>query len=123
MENIALGYDSTTIDLERINRVIELADLGEFVASLPDGINSRIGEQGSKISGGQRQRIGIARALYKDSDILFYDEATSSLDNKTEENINKAIQNLSLNNSSLTIVIIAHRESSLEYCDRIITLE
>lgn len=123
LENIALGYDSTTIDLERINRVIELADLGEFVASLPDGINSRIGEQGSKISGGQRQRIGIARALYKDSDILFFDEATSSLDNKTEENINKAIQNLSLNNSSLTIVIIAHRESSLEYCDRIITLE
>jgi ABC-type multidrug transport system fused ATPase/permease subunit len=103
--------------------VIELADLTNFVSSLPDGIYTRIGEQGSKISGGQRQRIGIARALYKNSKILFFDEATSSLDNKTEENINNAIHNLSLINSSLTIVIIAHRESSLEYCDRIITLE
>lgn len=123
LENIALGSDSDTVDLESINRVIELADLKEFVASLPEGIHSRIGEQGSKISGGQRQRIGIARALYKNSDILFFDEATSSLDNKTEGNINNAIHNLSLKNSSLTIVIIAHRESSLEYCDRIITLE
>ena len=123
LENIALGCDSNTIDLERINRVIELADLKEFVASLPEGIHSRIGEQGSKISGGQRQRIGIARALYKNSEILFFDEATSSLDNKSEENINNAIHNLSLQNSSLTIVIIAHRESSLEYCDRIIRLE
>lgn len=123
IENIALGCDSEEIDIERINRVIELADLREFVSSLPDGIHSRIGEQGSKISGGQRQRIGIARALYKNSEILFFDEATSSLDNKTEENINNAIHNLSLKNSSLTIVIIAHRESSLEYCDRIITLK
>lgn len=123
VENIALGCDSDSIDLERIRQVIELADLTEFVSSLPNGIDSRIGEQGSKISGGQRQRIGIARALYKNSDILFFDEATSSLDNKTEENINNAIQNLSLKNASLTIVIIAHRESSLEYCDRIITLE
>ncbi len=123
VENIALGYDSKEVDIERINRVIELADLTEFVSSLPDGIHSRIGEQGSKISGGQRQRIGIARALYKNSEILFFDEATSSLDNKTEENINNAIHNLSLKNSSLTIVIIAHRESSLEYCDRIITLK
>ena len=123
VENIAFGCDSSNIDLERINRVIELADLTEFVASLPDGIHSRIGEQGSKISGGQRQRIGIARALYKNSEILFFDEATSSLDNKTEENINNAIHNLSLKNRALTIVIIAHRESSLEYCDRIITLK
>ena len=123
LENIALGCDRSEIDLERVNRVIYLADLTEFVSTLPDGINSRIGEQGSKISGGQRQRIGIARALYKNSEILFFDEATSSLDNKTEENINNAIHNLSLKNSSLTIVIIAHRESSLEYCDRIIILE
>ena len=123
IENIALGYSGDSIDLERINKVIELADLTEFVASLPEGIHTHIGEQGSKISGGQRQRIGIARALYKNCDILFFDEATSSLDNKTEENINNAIHNLSLMNSSLTIVIIAHRESSLEYCDRIITLE
>lgn len=122
-ENIALGSDADTIDLDRVQRVIELADLREFVASLPDGINSRIGEQGSRLSGGQRQRIGIARALYKSADVLFFDEATSSLDGRTEENINTAIKRLSEEDKRLTIVIIAHRESSLEYCNRVITLE
>jgi ABC-type bacteriocin/lantibiotic exporter with double-glycine peptidase domain len=94
----------------------------EFVDSLDEGVHTRIGEAGSRISGGQRQRIGIARALYKGCDILLFDEATSSLDNKTEQSINNAIQNLSNSNKSLTIVVIAHRESSLEYCHRIITL-
>lgn len=122
-ENIAFGSSTEAIDYERVNEVIELADLKEFVASLHDGIHSRIGEQGSRISGGQRQRIGIARALYKGCDVLFFDEATSSLDGKTEENINNAIRRLSTNNRSLTIVVIAHRDSSLEYCDRIITLQ
>lgn len=122
-ENIALGSDADTIDLDRVQRVIELADLREFVASLPDGLNSRIGEQGSRLSGGQRQRIGIARALYKSADVLFFDEATSSLDGRTEENINTAIKRLSEEDKALTIVIIAHRESSLEYCNRVITLE
>lgn len=122
-ENIALGCDADTIDLDRVQRVIELADLREFVASLPDGLNSRIGEQGSRLSGGQRQRIGIARALYKSADVLFFDEATSSLDGRTEENINTAIKRLSEEDKTLTIVIIAHRESSLEYCNRVITLE
>lgn len=122
-ENIALGSDADTIDLDRVQRVIELADLREFVASLPDGLNSRIGEQGSRLSGGQRQRIGIARALYKSADVLFFDEATSSLDVRTEENINTAIKRLSEEDKTLTIVIIAHRESSLEYCNRVITLE
>ena len=121
-ENIAFGCDVKDIDYERVNKVIELANLKEFVASLSDGVNSRIGEQGSRISGGQRQRIGIARALYKGCDVLFFDEATSSLDDKTEENINNAIRRLSTDNRSLTIVVIAHRDSSLEYCDRIITL-
>lgn len=122
-ENIAFGCDANNIDYDRLNKVIELSDLKEFVTSLKDGIHSRIGEQGSCISGGQRQRIGIARALYKGCDVLFFDEATSSLDGKTEENINSAIRRLSNDNHSLTIVVIAHRESSLEYCDRIITLE
>lgn len=122
-ENIAFGCDANNIDYDRVNKVIELSDLKEFVISLKDGIHSRIGEQGSCISGGQRQRIGIARALYKGCDVLFFDEATSSLDGKTEENINSAIRRLSNDNHSLTIVVIAHRESSLEYCDRIITLE
>lgn len=122
-ENIAFGCDANEIDYARVNEVVELANLKDFVASLGDGLNARIGEQGSRISGGQRQRIGIARALYKGCDVLFFDEATSSLDDRTEENINSAIRKLSDENRSLTIVVIAHRESSLEYCDRIITLE
>lgn len=123
VDNIAFGCDANSIDYSLIDKVIELSNLKEFVASLPQGIHTHIGEQGSKISGGQRQRIGIARALYKSADILLFDEATSSLDDQTEENINSAIKELSEQNKSLTIVIIAHRESSLEYCDRIITLE
>ena len=123
VDNIAFGCDANSIDYSLIDKVIELSNLKEFVASLPQGIHTHIGEQGSKISGGQRQRIGIARALYKSADILLFDEATSSLDDQTEENINSAIKELSEQNKSLTIVIIAHRESTLEYCDRIITLE
>ncbi len=122
-ENIAFGVDSTDIDYRRIYEVVELADLKSFVGSLADGVHSRIGEQGSRISGGQRQRIGIARALYKGCDVLLFDEATSSLDGQTEENINSAIRRLSNTNHSLTIIVIAHRETSLEYCDRIITLQ
>ena len=121
VENIAFGCED--IDYNRVNEVIELANLKEFVSSLPQGINTHIGEQGSKISGGQRQRIGIARALYKSADILLFDEATSSLDTSTEESINNAISSLANSNRSLTIVVIAHRDSSLEYCDRIITLQ
>ena len=121
-ENITLG-NNENIDLSRLNQAVEMADLTEFVATLPEGINTPIGELGARLSGGQRQRIGIARALYKGADILFFDEATSSLDNHTEENINNAIRRLSNTNSSLTIVVIAHRESSLEYCNRRITLE
>ena len=122
-ENIALGVERKDIDLERLSMAIERADLRSFVESLPEGVESHIGEQGCRISGGQRQRIGIARALYKGCDILLFDEATSSLDSQTEENINNAIRRLSANSDDLTIVVIAHRESSLEYCDRIVTLE
>jgi ABC-type multidrug transport system fused ATPase/permease subunit len=122
-ENIALGVDSKDIDPKRLDEAIDRADLRSFIDSLPKGVESRIGEQGCRISGGQRQRIGIARALYKGCDILLFDEATSSLDSHTEENINNAIRRLSDQNHELTIVVIAHRESSLEYCDRIITLE
>ena len=122
-ENIAFGIDSENIDYDRVNEVVELADLKPFVDSLPNGIHSRIGEQGSRMSGGQRQRIGIARALYKRCDVMLFDEATSSLDSITESNINSAISKLSSEHKELTIIVIAHRESSLEYCDRIITLE
>ena len=122
-ENIAFGCRHDEIDMQRINEVIESADLKEFVDGLESGIDTRIGEQGSRLSGGQRQRIGIARALYKGCDVLLFDEATSSLDNHTEHNINQSIEHLSAQNKSLTIVIIAHRDSSIKYCDRIFTLE
>lgn len=123
LANIALGCDENDIDMAQIERAIEAASLSEFVASLPKGIHTRIGECGALLSGGQRQRIGIARALYKQADILFFDEATSSLDNATEQNINRAIEHLSASNTNLTIVVVAHRDSSLSYCDRIITLD
>ena len=123
LSNIALGCEEQDIDMAQIEKCIEAASLSEFVASLPNGVHTRIGECGALLSGGQRQRIGIARALYKKADTLFFDEATSSLDSTTEQNINRAIEQLSTSNKDLTIVIVAHRDSSLDYCDRIITLE
>ena len=121
--NIALGCKDEEIDITRVERAIEAASLGDFVRSLPNGINTRIGECGALLSGGQRQRIGIARALYKGAEVLFLDEATSALDSQTEQSINEAIVSLAQADKSLTIVVIAHRDSSLTYCDRIITLK
>lgn len=86
-------------------------------------LNTTLGEAGGKLSGGQKQRIGIARALYKEADVLFLDEATSALDNQTEKEVNETLMHLKENYQGLTILSIAHRESSLAYCDRIITLE
>ena len=123
LENIALGVPSEKIDRERVMEVLKMASLAEFVERLPDGLDSSIGEAGCRVSGGERQRIGIARALYKRPDILFFDEATSSLDRTTEQSINSSIEELSRNNRNITIVAIAHRETSLEYCDRIINIE
>ena len=123
LSNIALGYDEKDVDMAQVEKCIEAASLSEFVASLPKGIHTRIGECGALLSGGQRQRIGIARALYKRANILFFDEATSSLDSATEQSINRAIESLSASNKELTIVVVAHRDSSLDYCDRIVTLE
>ncbi|MEG2491562.1 MAG: ABC transporter ATP-binding protein [Alistipes sp.] len=122
LANIALGYNPETVDRERVMRAVEAAKLKEFIDSLPEGLDTKIGECGNRLSGGQRQRIGIARALYKQADILFFDEATSALDNKTEEEVNRSIEALSKENRELTIIVIAHRKSSLEYCDRIITI-
>lgn len=123
LANIALGCDETSVDLDRVNKAVDMANLREFVDSLPNGLQSRIGECGALLSGGQRQRIGIARALYKRADILFFDEATSSLDSDTERGINESIETLSRNDDQLTIIIIAHRESSLDCCDRIIEIK
>ncbi|MBE5686498.1 MAG: ATP-binding cassette domain-containing protein [Alistipes sp.] len=122
-ETIALGEEEEKIDRRRAEESLRAARLEDFVQSLSAGIDTPIGEAGNKLSGGQRQRIGIARALYKQANILFFDEATSALDSGTEEGINRSIAELSQHNRDLTIVVIAHRESSLEYCDRIITLD
>ena len=121
-ENVALGVARDKIDRERVVRVLKMASLDAFVESLPQGIDSRIGEAGCRVSGGERQRIGIARALYRRPDVLFFDEATSSLDSETEHSVNESIAQLAANDKELTIVVIAHRESSLGYCDRIITI-
>jgi hypothetical protein len=122
MQNVALGCDPDRIDRRRAAQALETAKLKEFIDTLPQGMETPIGECGFRLSGGQRQRLGIARALYKQADILFFDEATSALDNRTEERINRAIEELSKANRELTIIVVAHRESSLDYCDRIITL-
>ena len=120
-ENIALGYKD--IDEEKVNKVLKMVSLGDWAAALENGIQSHLGEGGGKLSGGQKQRIGIARALYKGASVLLLDEATSSLDNNTEREINEMLQELKKEIPDLTILSIAHRESTLTYCNRIINLE
>jgi len=118
-DNITL-FDKA-VDEQRLTDALEKASLQEFVAALPNGIETPIGDRGSKLSGGQRQRIGIARALYKKTEILIFDEATSALDNTTEKEVNEAIKNLS--DTNITILIIAHRYTSLKECNRIFELK
>lgn len=119
-ENIALGCKD--IDQERVQLLLRQVSLEQWAESLPEGINTSLGEAGSRLSGGQRQRIGIARALYKQAEVLLLDEATSALDNVTEREINEALSNLKRVCPGLTVLSIAHRDSSLVYCDRIITI-
>ena len=120
-ENIALGCKD--IDKEKINRILKQVCLYEWVQTLPEGIDTALGEYGGRLSGGQRQRIGIARALYKQAEIILLDEATSALDNDTEKDINDMLASLRTDFPGLTILSIAHRESSLSYCDRVITID
>lgn len=122
-QNVALGLADEAIDRNRVLEVLEMAQLGDFVRSLPKGMDTRVGECGCRLSGGQRQRIGIARALYRHADVLFFDEATSSLDSATEQEINHSIARLASENKALTLLVIAHRESSLEACDRVLTID
>lgn len=118
-DNIALGRPMVK---EKIERVLEQVQLKDWADALPEGTDTSLGEYGSRLSGGQKQRIGIARALYKDAEVLFFDEATSALDNQTEQEINLALQELSATHKELTMIIIAHRESSLTFCDRVMEL-
>lgn len=118
-ENIAFG--ETEVDERRLLRAISQASLTDLVRTLPEGVNSIVGEKGSKLSGGQRQRIGIARALYREAQILVFDEATSALDNETEAEVTDAIDKLSDTNK--TIFVIAHRITTLKNCNRIYELK
>jgi ATP-binding cassette subfamily C protein len=118
--NIAFGIPPNEISEEQLRLSLKSARLDEFVSSLPDGINTVVGERGVRLSGGQRQRIGIARALYFDPEVLVMDEATSALDNKTESDVMEAIQNLK---KGRTLIMVAHRLSTVEDCDRLYYLQ
>ncbi len=119
-ENVAFGIADADIDDGKVWNALEAAALSDFVSSLPEGIETQLGERGTRISGGQKQRIGIARALYDDPEILVFDEATSSLDNETENAIMDSIDKL---HGTKTLVIIAHRLSTMRNCDEIYRVE
>jgi len=118
--NVAFGIPEEKIDEEKVRVAIEAAQLVDFVASLPDGLETQVGERGVRISGGQRQRIGIARALYHQPSVLVLDEATSALDIATERNVMNSVQALRF---SKTILIVAHRLTTVEKCSLIFRME
>ncbi|MBL6791411.1 MAG: ABC transporter ATP-binding protein [Methylophilaceae bacterium] len=118
--NIAFGVPDDKIDLKSLNQAIFESQLDELVSSLPEGIDTQLGERGVRLSGGQKQRIGIARALYRNTPILVFDEATSALDNETESEIVSAIKSFK---GIRTTIVIAHRLSTIEHCDRVIELK
>jgi len=115
-ENIAFGVNKNDIDDVKLLNSVKIAQIENWIDSLPNSFNTIVGERGVKISGGQRQRIAIARALYNDSEFLFFDEATSSLDTITENSIMKTIEEMCDNK---TIIMIAHRLSTVKNCDKI----
>ena len=114
--NVAFGEDEKTIDFDRVWDALEAAQVNGFVADLPYGIHTPIGENGIKLSGGQRQRIALARAFYRQSKFLVLDEATSALDNQTESDV---IQSLEIVGRRCTTLVIAHRLTTIQRCDRI----
>lgn len=119
--NIAFGLEKNEVDFERVKIVAKMAAIHEFIINeLSHGYDTVIGERGIRLSGGQRQRLGIARALYRDPQLLVFDEATSALDSVTEENIMRSVYSLS---RKKTMIIIAHRLSTLISCDKIIVLD
>ena len=116
--NIAFGIKEDEIDESRVSEALASSQLDTFVSSLEDGVNTKVGERGVRLSGGQRQRIGIARALYNNPNLLVFDEATSSLDYETENEIISTINIL----KNKTIIIIAHRLNTLKHCNAIYEL-
>ena len=119
-ENIAFGIERGKIDDNRVWQAVEEAQLTEFVKSLPEGLDTKVGERGVRLSGGQRQRIGIARALYGDPEFLVLDEATAALDGETERAVMEAIDSL---HGRKTLMIIAHRLTTINNCDLIFSVE
>jgi ABC-type multidrug transport system fused ATPase/permease subunit len=118
-ENIAFGVPKDQVDFQRVRQAAQQAQIAESIESWPDQYQTFVGERGIRLSGGQRQRIGIARALYKKADVIIFDEATSALDNETEQAVMQAIEGLS---KDLTLLIIAHRLSTLKNCTQIVEL-
>jgi ATP-binding cassette, subfamily B, bacterial PglK len=119
-ENIAFGIEKKLINHQRVKKAAKQAQISELIEQWKDGYQTFVGERGVRLSGGQRQRIGIARALYKQADVLIFDEATSALDNETEQAVMKALDDLG---EEITILIIAHRLSTLKDCSNIIKLD
>lgn len=118
-ENIAFGLPMGQINMMRVREAAAQAQIASFIEASPDGYESFVGERGIRLSGGQRQRIGIARALYRQVEVLVFDEATSALDNQTEKAVMNAIEGLS---RDLTVILIAHRLSTVQRCDRVIRI-
>jgi ATP-binding cassette subfamily B protein len=118
-ENIAFGVPKELIDRERVREVAVQAQIADTIETWPNKYHTPVGERGIYLSGGQRQRIGIARALYKQADVIIFDEATSALDNETEQSVMQSIDGLS---KKLTLLLIAHRLTSLRSCTHIVEL-
>jgi ATP-binding cassette subfamily C protein len=119
-QNVALTWTDDEIDRERVAYALERAQLGSLIADRTGGIDERIGERGVSLSGGQQQRLGIARALYTDPLVLVLDEATSSLDTKTEDEVTRAIKELQ---GEVTLISVAHRLSTIKDYDRVCYLD
>jgi ABC-type multidrug transport system fused ATPase/permease subunit len=119
-ENIAFGVPTKEIDFQKVRKCAESAQISELIEGWPQRYQTHVGERGIRLSGGQRQRIGIARALYKNADVIVFDEATSALDSQTESAVIKAVEGLG---QGITILMIAHRTSTLKFCDRVIEID